>query len=411
MNDFIKQSQLRGFWNQCSNDQALENLMDKGPIVAYIGFDATAKSLQVGNLMAIMWLRLLQRCGHKPIVLLGGATTLIGDPSGKDESRKAIDPEEVEDNLNRIQQTFERFLTIGNGPTDAIILNNATWLQDVYYIDFLRHIGRHFTINRMLSFDSVQSRLNRQQPLSFLEFNYMLLQAYDFYILRKDYGCVLQMGGSDQWGNIVNGIDLTRRLLEQEVIGLTCPLITKSDGTKMGKTAAGAIWLSNDFLDSYDYWQFWRNTADDDVIRFLKIFTDLPLETIDKLANLSGADLNEAKKILADEATVLAHGKQALIPIHEKIAYAFGGIEKENINVEAVAIKLQGPWPYPLDQLLVDAAFCETKGQGRRLVQGRGVKINDVVVLDEKMLIDVPEDSKKPHKISVGKKRHCWIKG
>ena len=405
---FLAESRSRGFWHQCSNEQNLGEMTHQKIVVGYIGFDATAKSLQIGNLVAIMWLRLLQRCGHKPIVIMGGGTTMIGDPSGKDEGRKILDQESIQHNIARFEQTFRRYLTFGDGPTDALILNNADWLQDIKYIDFLRDIGRHFTINRMLTFDSVQLRLSRQQPLSFLEFNYMLLQAYDFHILHERYGCTLQMGGSDQWGNIINGIDLVRRLCGKEVFGLTAPLIVKSDGTKMGKSSAGSVWLSADCLDPYDYWQFWRNTTDEDTIRFLKLFTDLPLDEIDKLSKLQGSDINDAKKILADEATRLAHGDNILPSIHQGVAKAFGGDEEGGCTSDSSLTQtLVGPWPYSLDQLLVETGFCQTKGEARRLVQGKGVRIDDVVVEDFKTILSKQMD--KAYKVSVGKKRHLWI--
>src|SRR5215471_808346 len=300
----------RGYIHQVTDAAALDALAAKGVIPGYIGFDATAPSLHVGNLVSIMLLRRLQQAGHKPIVLMGGGTTKVGDPSGKDESRKLLTAEEIDANIAGIRRVFERFLTFGDGPSDAIMVNNADWLDTLEYISFLREVGRHFTINRMLTFDSVKLRLDREQPLTFIEFNYMILQAYDFLELSRVAGCRLQLGGSDQWGNIVNGIELTRRIDGTEVYGVTTPLITTSDGAKMGKTAAGAVWLNPDQLSPYDYWQFWRNTEDGDVGRFLRLFTELPESEIARLEKLQGAELNEAKKVLATEASTLLHGRE-----------------------------------------------------------------------------------------------------
>src|SRR5690242_10777296 len=301
----------RGYIHQVTDPAAFDALAAKGVVSAYVGFDATAPSLHVGNLVSIMMLRRLQQAGHRPIVLMGGGTTKVGDPSGKDEVRKLHTPEQIDSNVASIRRVFERFLTFGDGPTDAIMVNNADWLDTLEYIPFLRDVGRHFTINRMLAFDSVKLRLDREQPLTFLEFNYMILQAYDFLELSRRVGCRLQLGGSDQWGNIVNGIELTRRMDGIEVFGLTTPLITTADGGKMGKTAQGAVWLNADQLSPYDYWQFWRNTADADVGKFLKLFTDLPLEEIARLESLAGAEINAAKVVLATEATAMLHGREA----------------------------------------------------------------------------------------------------
>ena len=308
---FLKTATERGFIHQCTDEQALDELASKGPIRAYIGFDATADSLHAGSLVSIMLLRLLQRSGHKPIVLMGGGTTKVGDPSGKDEQRQLLDEAQIDANIQGIRRIFENFLTFGDGPTDAVMVNNADWLDGLQYIPFLREYGRHFSVNRMLGFDSVKLRLDREQPLSFLEFNYMVLQAYDFLELSRRQDCILQMGGSDQWGNIVAGIELTHKCDHRQLYGLTTPLLTTSSGAKMGKTASGAIWLNQERLSAYDYWQYWRNTEDADVGRFLKLFTDLPMDEIARLEALEGAEVNEAKKILANEATKLCHGEAA----------------------------------------------------------------------------------------------------
>src|SRR3954452_7276976 len=315
MNEFrsslLKLLDERGYIHQLTDAEALDALAAREVVPGYIGFDATASSLHVGSLLVIMLLRRLQQAGHKPIVLMGGGTTKVGDPSGKDESRKLLSAEQIDSNIASIKRVFERFLTFGDGPADAIIVNNADWLDTLEYIPFLRDVGMHFTINRMLTFDSVRLRIEREQPLTFLEFNYMILQAYDFLELSRRSACRLQMGGSDQWGNIVNGIELARRIDGTQLYGLTSPLITTSDGAKMGKTAAGAVWLNPDQLSPYDYWQFWRNSQDGDVGKFLRLFTDLPLDEIERLEALAGSEINEAKKVLADAATALAHGAEA----------------------------------------------------------------------------------------------------
>ncbi len=321
--DFVQVLRERGYVHQVSDEEGLRALASKGPVTAYIGFDCTAPSLHVGNLISIMMLRILQRSGHRPIALIGGGTTKVGDPSGKDETRKILTEEEIGANKARIRDTFSKFMTFGEGTTDAILVDNDEWLNELNYIEFLRDYGRHFTINRMLTFDSVKLRLEREQPLSFLEFNYMLLQAYDFVELGRRYGCVLQMGGSDQWGNIVNGIELARRVEGRELYALTTPLLTTSSGAKMGKSVKGAVWLNADMLSPYDYWQFWRNTEDADVGRFLRLFTDLPLPEIARLEALAGADINEAKKVLATEATALLHGREAADAAAETARKAF----------------------------------------------------------------------------------------
>ncbi|MEL6690709.1 MAG: tyrosine--tRNA ligase, partial [Pseudomonadota bacterium] len=312
--DFMGVMMERGFMADCTDYQALDEALLKGPVPAYIGYDATAKSLHVGHLMNIMVLRWLQKTGHKPITLMGGGTTKVGDPSGRDTERSLLTPEGINANIEGLKQVFAKLLTYGDAPTDALMLNNAEWLDELNYLDFLRDIGRHFSINRMLSFESVKSRLDREQSLSFLEFNYMILQAYDFMELNRRYGCMLQMGGSDQWGNIVNGIDLTRRVLETEIFGLTTPLLTTSDGRKMGKSAGGAVWLNEDMLSAYEFWQFWRNTTDADTGKFLKLFTELPVDECDRLGALEGAEINEAKIMLANEVTGLLHGPWQPLP-------------------------------------------------------------------------------------------------
>jgi len=306
--DFLRSMSERGYIHQCSNEEELDRRANEETITAYVGFDCTAKSLHVGNLLGIMMLRKLQQSGHKPIVLIGGGTTRVGDPSGKDDTRKLLSDEQINENIAGIKKVFERFLTFGDGPTDAVMVNNADWLLKLNYIHFLRDYGRHFTLNRMLTFESVKQRLDREQPLTFLEFNYMIFQAYDYLELFRRHGCSLQMGGSDQWGNIINGIELGRRVDGAELFALTTALLTTSSGAKMGKTAKGAVWLNEDMLSPYDYWQFWRNTEDSDVGRFLRLFTELPIERIEELEKLEGAELNDAKKLLASEACAMAHG-------------------------------------------------------------------------------------------------------
>src|ERR1700720_3968829 len=383
--EFLHVLASRGFINQVSEPDVLDALAASGRITAYIGFDCTAPSLHVGSLVQIMMLHWLQQTGHRPIALMGGGTTRAGDPSGKDESRKLLTEEMIEHNLAGIRAVFAKFLRFGDGPDDALMANNADWLNGLNYIDFLRDVGRHFSVNRMLAFDSVKLRLERQQELSFLEFNYMILQAYDFVELFRRYGCVLQMGGSDQWGNIVNGIELGRRLMSAQLFALTSPLITTSSGAKMGKTAAGAVWLNAELVSPYDYWQYWRNTEDGDVVRFLKLFTVLPLEEIGRLAALRGADVNEAKKVLATEATALVHGRAA--------AEEAAGTARQTFEEGPLAATLPtGEIPRPnLDQGLgVLIPFAEkpqpaaSNGEARRHIKAGGLKFNDLTVSDEK---------------------------
>ena len=403
--------EARGYLKQCTDEAALDALADKEPITAYIGFDCTATSLHVGSLIGIMMLRKLQQAGHKPIVLMGGGTTRVGDPSGKDETRQIMTDEKIAENMAGIRQVFDKFLTFGDGPTDAVMVNNADWLDELNYIEFLRDYGRHFTINRMLSYDSVKLRLEREQPLTFLEFNYMILQAYDFLELKRRSGCVLQMGGSDQWGNIINGIDLTRRVEGEEVFGLTTELLTTSSGAKMGKTAAGAVWLNEDMLSVYDYWQFWRNTEDADVGRFLRLFTELPLEKIEKLETLEGAELNDAKKILATEATALVHGRDGAEAASETARKTFeegasaDGLPSINITKGELEDGLG------LLSALVQAGLASSNGEARRHIKGGAVKINDAQVKDERGTVSLDDlDGDGVIKLSVGKKKHVLLK-
>ncbi len=409
--DFLNELSSRGFIHQCTDDQALDSKAKSDIITGYIGFDCTASSLHVGSLLVIMILRKMQQAGHKPVVLMGGGTTKVGDPSGKDESRQLLTEDKINENMSGIKKVFEKFLTFGDGPTDAIMVNNAEWLDKLEYIDFLRDYGPHFTINRMLTFDSVKLRLEREQPLTFLEFNYMLLQAYDFLELKKNYNCTLQMGGSDQWGNIINGIDLTRRIDGSEVYGLTAPLLTTSTGAKMGKTAAGAVWLNEDMLSPYDYWQFWRNTEDADVGKFLKLFTELPLDEIERLKNLEGAEINEAKKILATEATTMAHGKEAAENAAKTALEAFekGKISEGLPTIEITKDEIsQG---IGLLNALVQAGLANTNSEARRHVQGGAAKINDHSISDVKTQLTLDNLTDEGLiKLSVGKKKHVLIK-
>jgi tyrosyl-tRNA synthetase len=388
----------RGYIHQVTDAGALDSLAQKGPVTAYIGFDATASSLHVGNLVSIMLLRRLQQSGHKPVVVMGGGTTKIGDPSGKDESRKLLTPETIAANIASIRKNFEPFLTFGDGPTDAILVNNADWLDALEYIPFLRDVGTHFTINRMLTFDSVRLRLDREQPLTFLEFNYMILQAYDFLELSRRVGCRLQLGGSDQWGNIVNGIELARRIDGTEVFGVTTPLITTADGAKMGKTAKGAVWLSGDLLSPYDYWQFWRNAQDADVGKFLRLFTDVPLGEIFRLENLPGAEINQAKIRLATEATALLHGRDAAQKAEATAAetFAAGGAGADLPTLPTGgSISILGA--------LTGLGFCASNGEAKRKIAEGAVRVDDQPVSDPALMISVGPE---PVKLSLGKKKH-----
>ena len=398
----------RGYVHQITNDLGLDQRATEQTIPAYIGFDCTADSLHVGSLVQIMMLRVLQRTGHKPIVLMGGGTTKVGDPSGKDAARPLLSDQDIENNKQSILQVFEKYLTFGDGPTDAIMVDNAEWLDNLAYIRFLRDFGPHFSINRMLGMESVKLRLDREQPLSFLEFNYAILQAYDFMELRRRYGCVLQMGGSDQWGNIVTGIDLTRRVDSQEGFGLTSPLITTASGAKMGKTADGAIWLNADRLSPFQFWQFWRNTEDADVERFLSLFTELPMDEVRRLGALEGADINEAKIILANEATTLCHGPDAAAEAMQTAQQTFadGGAGDGLPQISLSAEEADG---LGMIAALVKVGFAKSNGEARRLIRGGGARLNDVAVNDEDHVMQGADFGDGRAKISAGKKRHALI--
>ena len=409
--EFLREITARGYMHQCTDPEALDARAADGRITAYIGFDCTAPSLHVGSLVGIMLLRRLQRAGHKPIVLMGGGTTRIGDPSFRDESRPLLSDPEIAANMAGIKAIFSRYRAFGDGPTDAIMVNNADWLDDLAYIPFLRDYGPHFSINRMLSMDSVKLRLEREQSLSFLEFNYMILQAYDFLELSRRHGCVLQMGGSDQWGNIVNGVELGRRAAGTELYGLTTPLITTASGGKMGKTAQGAIWLNSDMLSAYDYWQFWRNTDDADIGRFLRLFTELPLAEIERAERLEGAEINDAKKMLADAATSLCHGKDAARAAAETARKTF----VEGAHGEALPVitlpRAELEAGVAAFTLFHRAELCASSGAARRLIKGGGGRLNDTPITDETQLItltDLSDDG--VIKLSAGKKRHALVR-
>ena len=406
--DFMRVMMTRGFLADCTDYQALDEAFLKGVVPAYIGYDATAASLHVGHLLNIMVLRWLQKCGHKPITLMGGGTTKVGDPSFRAEERPLLTPEKIDENIAGMQQVFGRYLTYGNGPTDAIMLNNAEWLDHLNYLEFLRDIGRHFSVNRMLSFDSVKSRLDREQSLSFLEFNYMILQAYDFLEINRRYGCLLQMGGSDQWGNIVNGVDLTRRVVDHEVYGLTTPLLTTSDGRKMGKSANGAVWLNGAMLSPYEFWQFWRNSTDADVGRFLRLFTELPLEECDRLAALQGSDINAAKIILANEVTTLLHGAEAAQAAEATAREVFerGGIGDDLPTVTLSPDEVSDG--IGIVQLFVRAGLSASGKDAKRLIAEGGAKINDDIVTDSSRRFGAG-DLAEPLKLTAGKKRHALV--
>ena len=408
--EFLNVLATRGFIHQVSEPDALDQLAAKQSITAYIGYDCTAPSLHIGHLLPTMMLHWMQQTGHRPIALMGGGTTRVGDPSGKDETRRVLTEEIINQNLASIRQTFSKFLKFESAGGNAVMANNADWLNSLNYIDFLRDVGRHFSVNRMLSFDSVKLRIDRQQELSFLEFNYMILQAYDFVELNKRYGCVLQMGGSDQWGNIVNGIDLGRRMREAHLFALTAPLITTSSGAKMGKTATGAVWLNADLMSPYDYWQFWRNTEDGDVSRFFKLFTTLPLDEIARLAALQGSEINEAKKILATEATALMHGRASAEEAAETARRTFeeGALAETLPTIEVPSAEMQN---LGVLAAFVKAGLVTSNGDARRQIKGGGLKVNDVTVTDEKMVLSpaslTPEGVVK---LSLGKKKHILLK-
>lgn len=408
--DFLNHLEERGFIAQCSDAEALEDSLSKGVVTGYIGFDCTAPSLHAGSLVQIMMLRALQKAGHRPIVVIGGGTTRIGDPSFRDSARPLLDDEAIAKNKEGIRKVFSKFLSFDDGPTGALMVDNREWLDGLDYVDFLRDVGRHFSVNRMLSFESVKARLEREQNLSFLEFNYMIIQAYDFAELYRRYDCTLQMGGSDQWGNIVNGIDLGRRMDDSALIGLTSPLLTTSSGTKMGKTADGAVWLNEDMLSAYDYWQYWRNCEDADVGKLLRLFTDLSLDEIGRLESLEGAELNEAKKVLATEATAMAHGRAAADAAEETARKTFeeGSVASDLPTVELAA----DLWAEGLGVLkaLVEAKLSASTGEARRLVQGGGVRINDDQVSDWRRTLGDDDIRDGAIKLSAGKKRHVLIK-
>ncbi len=409
--EFLRAITARGYLYQCTDLDGLDALAARGPITAYIGFDGTAPSLHAGNLVSIMLLRWLQRTGHKPIVLIGGGTTMVGDPSGKDEARQRLDAEQIALNLAGIRSVFDRYLAIGDGATDAVVVDNAEWLGRLEYIAFLRDYGRHFSVNRMLGFESVKLRLDREQPLSFLEFNYMVLQAYDFVELHRRHRCVLQMGGSDQWGNIVNGVDLGRRVDGIALYGLTTPLLTTASGAKMGKTAQGAVWLNADQLSPYDYWQYWRNTEDADVGRFLRLFTELPLDEIARIEALEGSEINEAKKILADATTSLCHGEATAAKAAETARRTFDegayGTALPVIEIPRDELK-RGIAAF---EMFRRAGLCASGGEARKLIKGGGGRLNDERIASETDLVklgDINDDG--VIKLSAGRKRHALVR-
>ena len=406
--DFMNVMISRGFLADCTDYQGLDEALSKGVVTAYIGYDATAQSLHVGHLMNIMVLRWLQKTGHKPITLMGGGTTKVGDPSFRADERPLLGPEQIEANIAGMQQVFDRYLDYGGDKTGAMMLNNAEWLDGLNYLDFLRDIGRHFSVNRMLSFESVKSRLDREQSLSFLEFNYMILQAYDFLELNRRYGCLLQMGGSDQWGNIVNGIDLTRRVLDHEIYGLTTPLLTTSDGRKMGKSQGGAIWLNSDMLSPYEFWQFWRNTTDADTGKFLKIFTELPIDECERLGALEGSEINAAKIILANEVTTLLHGAEAAAAAEGTAREVFekGGIGDDLPTLTLSADDVSGG--ISIVQLIVKSGLAKSGKEAKRLIAENGARMNDEPLTEAGLVLDAAALS-EPVKLSAGKKRHALV--
>ena len=408
--DFMRVMTERGFLADCTDYQGLDEALIAGIVPGYIGFDATASSLHVGSLIQIMMLRWLQKCGGKPIVLMGGGTTKVGDPSFRADERPLLTEEQIDANIAGIRAVFDSYISFGDGASDALMLNNAEWLDGLNYLTFLRDVGRHFSINRMLSFESVKSRLDREQSLSFLEFNYMILQAYDFMELHRRHGCLLQMGGSDQWGNIVNGIDLTRRILDDAVFGLTSPLLTTSDGKKMGKSQSGAIWLNGDLLSAYEFWQFWRNTTDADVARFLKLYTELPVEECDRLGALSGSEINAAKIILANEVTTLCHGAEAATAAEATAREVFekGGVGDDLPTLELSAEELGGDG-ISIVQLIVRAGLAKSGKEAKRLIAENGARIDDAPLTDAGLMLDAAALA-SPVKLSAGKKRHALVK-
>ena len=406
--EFMAVMMQRGFLADCTDYQGLDEALSKGVIPAYIGFDATAKSLHVGSLIQIMMLRWLQKTGHKPITLMGGGTTKVGDPSFRADERPLLTDGQIDNNIAGIKRVFESYISYDDGPTGALMLNNAEWLDNLNYLEFLRDIGRHFSVNRMLSFESVKSRIDREQSLSFLEFNYMILQAYDFLELNRRYGCLFQMGGSDQWGNIVNGIDLTRRVLDHEIYGLTSQLLTTSDGKKMGKSLNGAIWLNADMLSPYEFWQFWRNTTDSDTGRFLKLYTELPIDECNRLGALAGAEINSAKIILANEVTTLLHGAAAAKAAEatSRAVFEKGGIGDDlptlTLSAEDVGDGIS------IVQLLVKSGLANTGKEAKRLIAEDGAKLNDAPLADAGLVLQLA-DLTEPIKLSKGKKKHTLV--
>lgn len=407
--DFMAVMMQRGFLADCTDYQGLDDALSAGVVPAYIGFDATATSLHVGSLIQIMMLRWLQKTGHKPITLMGGGTTKVGDPSFRADERPLLDNAAIDANIAGIRQVFAAYLDYSDAPTGALMLNNAEWLDDLNYLSFLRDIGRHFSINRMLAFDSVKSRLDREQSLSFLEFNYMILQAYDFLELNRRYGCLLQLGGSDQWGNIVNGIDLTRRVLDHEIYGLTSHLLTTSDGRKMGKTAAGAVWLNADRTAPYAFWQFWRNTTDADTGRFLKLYTELPLDECERLGALKGSEINAAKVVLANEVTALLHGRAAAEAAEATAREVFeqGGVGDDLPTLDLTAAEIGDG--LSIAQILVRSGLAASGKEAKRLIADNGARLNDAALTDAGLMV-TPDMLARPMKLSAGKKRHALVR-
>ncbi|MEM8731379.1 MAG: tyrosine--tRNA ligase [Pseudomonadota bacterium] len=406
--EFLHEITSRGFLADCTDMQELDERLYAGAVTGYIGFDLTATSLHIGNLVQIMLLRWMQSTGHRPITLMGGGTTKVGDPSGKDEMRKILTVEQIGQNADGIRKVFSRFITYGDGPTDSPLVNNAEWLDELRYIDFLRDIGKHFTVNRLLSFESVKSRLDREQALSFIEFNYMLLQAYDFLELQRRYGCILQMGGSDQWGNIVSGADLIRRVQGTEAFGLTTPLVTRSDGKKMGKSADGAVWLNDDMMSPYEFWQWWRNVADADVGKFLKMFTELSVEECDRLGVLAGSEINDAKIRLANEVTTLLHGAEAAAAAEATAREVF---EKGGVGDDLPTLTLSNADlgdGISIVQLIVRSGLAKTGKEAKRLIAENGAKLDDAPLTDAGLMVDATALA-SPIKLSAGKKRHALV--
>lgn len=407
--DFLHVMIERGFLADCTDYQAFDDALIAGVVPGYIGFDATAKSLHVGSLIQIMTLRWLQKTGHKPITLMGGGTTKVGDPSFRADERPLLTTDQIDANIAGIKSVFSNYITYGDGASDAIMLNNDEWLADLNYLDFLRDIGRHFSVNRMLSFESVKSRLDREQSLSFLEFNYMILQAYDFLELNRRYGCLVQFGGSDQWGNIVNGIDLTRRVLDHEIYGMTTPLLTTSDGKKMGKSANGAMWLDANMLSPYEFWQFWRNTTDADVGRFLKLYTELPIEECDRLAALAGSEINEAKIVLANEVTGLLHGAEAATAAEATAREVFErGGTGEDLPTLSLSQADLADGGISIVQLITRSGLAGSGKEAKRLISENGARMNDAPLGDAGLMITAA-DLAEPIKLSAGKKRHALV--